>query len=189
MQRLLIGLSAWIIQDGNYPDFEAGKAYDFALEFYPHVPPTCHTDTTAPSLISLGDALYDATGSVIFGSEDAWIVDFGVAAFREEHVPAAATVGTSVKSRIYLGVDPFFYFERLSRIVGMPKITQHWFVHGIQLETTPWVESLDENGRKFRTRDESRKSYHAVNATDAWKHDGGHGHYLLDCEWRGALVA
>ena len=30
----LIGLSAWIIQDGNYGDFSVGQRAEFALEFY-----------------------------------------------------------------------------------------------------------------------------------------------------------
>jgi hypothetical protein len=29
-----IGLSAWIIQDGNYPDFAVGTPVEFAVEFY-----------------------------------------------------------------------------------------------------------------------------------------------------------
>jgi len=29
-----IGLSAWIIQDGNYPDFALGDTVEFAVEFY-----------------------------------------------------------------------------------------------------------------------------------------------------------
>jgi hypothetical protein len=29
-----IGLSSWIIQDGNYGDFETGQVLGFALEFY-----------------------------------------------------------------------------------------------------------------------------------------------------------
>jgi hypothetical protein len=30
-----VGLFSWIIQDGNYDDFEVGQAAKFALEFYP----------------------------------------------------------------------------------------------------------------------------------------------------------
>ena len=29
----MIGLDSWVIQDGNYPDFETGQRTDFALEF------------------------------------------------------------------------------------------------------------------------------------------------------------
>jgi hypothetical protein len=159
------------------------------LEFSPLKTPIIEPRSASPSLVTLGGALYDATGSVMFQCEEAWVVDFGVPAFREERPPTVASVGASVQSRLYLGVDPFFYFERLSSIPGMPKISQNWLVHGIQLETTPWVEAPDEAGRTCRTREESQKSYEVVSATDAWKHDGGLGHYLLDCERRGARVA
>lgn len=29
-----IGLSAWIIQDRNYPDFSGGQTAEFAVEFF-----------------------------------------------------------------------------------------------------------------------------------------------------------
>jgi hypothetical protein len=32
MDRLLVGLDAWIIQDGNYPDLRQGQQAEFALE-------------------------------------------------------------------------------------------------------------------------------------------------------------
>jgi len=31
---LVVGLSSWIIQDGNYGDFSRGERAAFALEFY-----------------------------------------------------------------------------------------------------------------------------------------------------------
>jgi hypothetical protein len=33
MEVFKVGVSSWIIQDGNYDDFEAGKSCKFALEF------------------------------------------------------------------------------------------------------------------------------------------------------------
>lgn len=36
MNKVNVGLSAWIIQDGNYTDFEIGQTYSFASEFYPY---------------------------------------------------------------------------------------------------------------------------------------------------------
>lgn len=35
-QMYFVGVSAWIIQDGNYGDFHAGDFAKFALEFSPH---------------------------------------------------------------------------------------------------------------------------------------------------------
>ncbi len=35
MSEWKIGISAWIIQDGNYGDFRCHERAEFALEFYP----------------------------------------------------------------------------------------------------------------------------------------------------------
>lgn len=181
MARLLVGLSTWIIQDGNYPDFHVGHEYRFALEFYPHEI-TLGSVTGLPGrLTSLGDALYDGSGAVVFQSPEAWVVDFGVPAYREERPPWFAVVGAPVVGRLYLGVDPFSYMETLSFLSGMPNLDRAWFVHRILLETTPWKEAVDESGHTFLERDASRRSYEGVTATDATKHDPA-GHYLLECE-------
>ena len=34
MEKINVGLSSWIIQDGNYEDFAVGQEQRFALEFY-----------------------------------------------------------------------------------------------------------------------------------------------------------
>jgi hypothetical protein len=83
---------------------------------------------------------------------------------------------------VYLGVDPFPYFETLSFLPGMPELYRTWFVHRIQRETTPWKEAVDESGRPFKMRDAGKRSYEEVSATDARKDP--FGHYLLECEAR-----
>ena len=175
-----IGLDAWIIQDGNYGEFETGREYRFALEFYPHHIVASGGLPTG-QLSHITDGLYDASGTILFCSESAWVIDFGLPAFQEAKPPAWAKVGASVVGRFYIGVDPFFYFEHLKDEPGMPNLFRQWVIRRIQLETTPWQESTDERGRKVRTRDTTRQSYVDVPATDAWNHDGGHGHYVLEC--------
>jgi hypothetical protein len=91
-------------------------------------------------------------------------------------------VGAAVSGRIYLGVDPFFYFEHLRNEAGMPDLFSDWFVRRILLETTPWTESTDARGRRVLARDAGRESFTEVAATDVRNHDGGHGHYILECE-------
>ena len=66
----------------------------------------------------------------------------------------------------------------------MPNLYRQWFIRRILLETTPWLESVDGTGRTLRSRDDSKVSYVDVNATDAWNHDDGHAHYLLECVQR-----
>jgi len=34
---LHVGVDSWIIEGGNYDDFQCGNRYRFALEFYPHL--------------------------------------------------------------------------------------------------------------------------------------------------------
>ena len=184
MKTLQVGLSSWIIQDGNYGEFEAGREYRFALEFYA---PDLVIDTSpveACALVPLGNAKYRGDGCVTFGSDKAWVIDVGVPAYRDERLPDRAHVGSRVTGDIYIGIDPFFYFESLSALPGMPDLYRRWFVRRILLETTPWLEMVDDSGRTLRTRDESKVGYIEVDATDAWNDDDGHGHYLLECEKR-----
>lgn len=176
-----IGLSSWIIQDGNYGEFETDREYRFALEFYPHeiaVPDA----SSEPRLIHLGDALHDAWGTVVFRSDSAWVVDFGVLAFQEAKPPDWANPGVFVSGRVYVGVDPFSYFERLKNEKGMPNLFRSWRVRRILLETTPWLHTVDSMDRKVTVRDTSRESFAEVSRTDAWNDDGGNGHYILECE-------
>ena len=56
---LHVGLDAWIIQDGNYADFQSGAEYRFALEFYPHA--------LAPAPNALSPQLRQRTGGVYEG--------------------------------------------------------------------------------------------------------------------------
>ena len=181
---LHVGLSAWIIQDGNYGEFEAGREYLFALEFYPHDMVVAPTVSSTPRLVHLGNALHEAVGTIVTCIDSAWVIDFGVPAFQEAKPPGWATPGTSVSGRCYLGVDPFFYFERLKNERGIPNLFRQWLIRRIMLETTPWKEEVDPHGRKLITRDTTRESYVEVPATDAWNHDAGHGHYILESELR-----
>ncbi len=179
-----IGLSAWIIQDGNYGEFEAGREYRFALEFYPHDISLDSSSAGAPQLLSAGNCVYDAYAAIAFCSESAWVVDFGVPAYQDAKPPAWASTHARVRGHVYVGVDPFFYFESLRSIQGMPDLFRQWFIHRILLETTPWIESVDSQGRKVISRDAKRESFEEVPVTDAWKHDNGNGHYVLQCELR-----
>lgn len=173
--RLHVGLSAWIIQDGNYGDFEPGDA-EFALEFsgadlHP-------SGARAPSAKRLTGPMHSVAGVVIAVFDDAWVVDVGVLAFEENPPPSWARAGATFEGETYLGVDPFFYFERLADRPGFPELMYSWRVEEIEVETTPWL-TLFESGREIRCRDESRTAYARVAKTDAWHDDGGNAHYVL----------
>ena len=42
--------------------------------------------------------------------------------------------GVAVSGELYLGVDPYFYFERLFRTPGMPPLIYEWQIEGIAIE-------------------------------------------------------
>src|SRR3569832_43863 len=80
-QNFEIGLASWIIQDGNYGDFNADQNAEFALEFY--------CDSAAKSLVPersfhrLEPAKYQINGEVAWATDKLWVLDFGIRAFQE----------------------------------------------------------------------------------------------------------
>ncbi|MFN0058058.1 MAG: hypothetical protein ACKVX7_06340 [Planctomycetota bacterium] len=177
-----VGLDARIVQDGNYEDFEVGKEYRLALEFYPiEVAIACNT-STGPVLSHLGNACYEARGTVTFCNDLAWVVDFGVPAFQKTKPPEKVKLGDPVSGRFYISVDPLLYVDDLKNEKGMPDLYRHWIIRRILLETTPRQDSTDAHGRKITSRDVTRESFAEIPVTDAWHHDGGNGHYVLECE-------
>jgi hypothetical protein len=177
---LQIGLSSWIIQDGNYTDFECGSISRFALEFYSERGLTVDRHDTC--LIHTRDAHYQAAGIVRFCAERVWVVEFdGVLAFRAESPPSGISPGKVVSGEIYLGVDPYFYFESLSSLVGIPPLIYEWRLEEIAMETAPFVESADSYGRKLLLRDQSKLRRVSIARTDAWHDDDGSADYVLTC--------
>jgi len=178
-----IGLAAWIIQDGNYGEFEQDQTYRFALEFHPQdLRPA--VESAAPVLRSIVGAIYDARGTILRVTDSSWVIDFGVPAFQDSIPPEWASVGGGVRGTVYIGIDPFFYFERLKDDPGMPDLFRRWTVDKILLETTPWMTTTDAEDRRVMTRADGPPTFAEVKATDAWHDDDGHAHYVLDCELR-----
>jgi hypothetical protein len=174
-------MNAWIIQDGNYGEFERDRSYRFALEFYSEdLRPSA--DGAAPSLRATVGAMHDAQGTVIRVTDSSWVVDFGVPAFQDSNPPDWARVGVGVSGMVYIGIDPFFYFESLKDEPGMPDLCREWTVRRILLETTPWITSTNSSGGRVSTRAGGAQTFKEVQKTDAWHDDGGHGHYVLECE-------
>jgi hypothetical protein len=121
----------------------------------------------------------------VFVGPNVWVIDTGLfMAYQQQKPPPFAVVGTWVEGEVYLGIDPFFYFEDLYRMDGMPPLSYTWLVRQIMLETTPWIEAKDAKGCQIRTRDKSRESFVPTRETKAWTADGGYAHYVLRCERR-----
>jgi len=179
MQTVFIGLDSWIIQDGNYGDFRVGEEARFALEFYPYrTSPAAGHDH---QMIRQSGCRYRCQARYAFLHKRVSVLDFGLLAYRELRAPIEATLNDWVEVEIYLGIDPFFYTERLCDIPGMPPLAYDWRIERIRLETTPWLESRNERGQTVLTRDEALEAFREVPQTDAWTDDSGRAHYLLEC--------
>ena len=174
MQSLNIGLSSWIIQDGNYEDFSVGDTRQFALDFYSKKRLRKIRDASLRMSNATAET-YDICAQVKFVDGDVWVLDCGVQVFREEHPPARVSVGEYVEGRISVGIDPFFYKENLHRLPGMPKIAYCVEVGAISIETTPRVRVFGVTQRR------GKRTFRAIARTDALKDDDSHAHYILHC--------
>jgi hypothetical protein len=72
--------------------------------------------------------------------EDWWVVDAGILMYREEKPPRDVRQGCRVSGEIYLGIDPFFYFERLSREYDAPALIYDWEIRRIEVQTGSLIE-------------------------------------------------
>lgn len=188
MSVIHVGLNSWIVQDGNYDDFETNGSYRFALEFSPKdVKPLPRDDhAEQPIFTQVAGDEHEVFGTVLRVTESNWVADFGVPAFQDSKPPAWAHPGVTFHGRVYIGVDPYFYGSYLKDEPGMPNLFREWIVTRILLETTPWVEVTNPNGSKTRTRnfvrDSVPRTFVEVSKTDAWHDDGGCGNYILECK-------
>ena len=176
---LRIGLSSWIIQDGNYGDFAVGRQYAFALEFWPLEPLAVrHPDAAAASLSMQWehDEVYSIKGKVSFIAASWWVLDTGIPMYLELNNPPGP-VGTPVRGQIGISIDHFSYFESLAREAGAPALIFDWRVDAIEMDTAPWVETKP---RHFE-RDRSRQGWRSLRHTDAWTDDDENADYVLTC--------
>jgi hypothetical protein len=120
-------------------------------------------------------------GEIVYVTERCVVLDIGVLAYREFSPPEWMRRGTWVRGNLYLGIDPFFYFEDLAHVQGIPPLIHGWQINRIEIETAPFIETLDESGRRLLMRDEAKSAYCEIEQTDAWKDDNGHGAYILHC--------
>jgi hypothetical protein len=179
-ELFVVELSSWIIQDGNYGEFARGDQAAFALEFYAsHELVTFEPEgTPMPSLINAGAPLYKASGQVVHVADDWWAIDVGIAIFREETPPYSVRPGSWIRGAVHVGIDPFFYFERLAVQPDAPALIYDWTIEKIEMQTAPWIEVRP----RLMERDPERLGWKEIDRTDAWKDDGGHAQYLLHCK-------
>lgn len=179
-----IGLHSWIIQDGNYGDFHVGQRAEFAVEFYPES--VRKVEKTSPPLFErVGYAAYRARGPIVHLTPKLWILDLGILVFQESAPPKRLSVGDVVEGVFHLGVDPFFYFERLYGNSRIPPMIQTWQLRQILIETAPFIESREfgaAGGRRYLERDPDKLEMREIAETDAWEDDNGSAEYVFVCE-------
>jgi hypothetical protein len=173
---LTVELASWIIQDGNYGDFTRGNLAAFALEFrastkLDEVDPERQR---RPSLISVGDARYKALGQVVHVSDDWWVIDVGPLLYREEKPPRNARLGGWMGGEIHIGIDPFFYFERLAHQPNAPALIYDWKIEKIEMQTAPRIEVRP----RVMERDPARLGWREIAKINAWEDDGSFADYI-----------
>ena len=124
---------------------------------------------------------YEVNAEVVHVSKGAWVIDFGVLAYQQSQPPAMIREGMWLEAEIDLGIDPFFYFEDLAHVKGMPALIYTWHIQKIGLETAPFIETQDARGTRIMIRDEAKSAFREVEHTNAWADDNGHAEYVLHC--------
>ncbi len=176
MSDWALSIAAWVIQDGNYPDFEKGQRLEVAVEFYaPEL--LLKSESGARSAVGDGDGWYLVDGTVAAVLESVWVVDCGILVYGEGP-PAGVAVGDGVRGRMLLSLDHYLYFEQLAKRRAMPALIYTWDLVRLRQETAPFILDATTN---VRVRDETKRQLVEIGATDAWNDDEGHAEYVLDC--------
>jgi hypothetical protein len=170
MSEWVVGLSSWVIEDGNYADFHRGQIAEFALEFHPAGALVAGLPAP-PSARHLDADRYRVRAQVSLPMPDVWLIDCGVIAYHERDEPAGVAGGATVSGVVALGVDPFPYFERLGRHRGMPPLIYSWEVLEIRVQEAAAVALAGSR--------QMDSSWRAVERTDS--RDGDLSEFLLTC--------
>lgn len=183
-ELLEIGLDAWIVQDGNYPDFEVGREYSFAVEFFSEdlakLPHPSKPGISCRRKGSKGFPQYNVVGEVIHVDEEWLALDAGIRAYRElglRDVSPGFRKGDWVEGVLSYCVDHFSYQERYGRRAKSPGLIYDWRIERIRIETAPFVQVAE----KAFERDKSKLGWREIDRTNCHEDDGGHGAYCLAC--------
>ena len=95
MNELVVGLNSWIIQDGNYGDFQVGESYKLALEFNGSA--LVHSSTRVMQCERKHASVYNVIAEVIFATPEVWAIDFGIKVFCEARPPRFVRSGDWVE--------------------------------------------------------------------------------------------
>ena len=174
----MVSLASWVIQDGNYGDFEVGTSRRFAIEFWADdLQPSSRTTRTAASV---GGSRYAINANLAYVGDDLVMLDIGLVAYREVRANPKFP-SPWVQGFISLGIDPFSYFETHARRRGVPPAIYGWDITGIWHETAPWISSEVTGFGRSMVRDPEKLGWAWLDRTDAWADDNGNAEYLVRC--------
>ena len=176
-----INLSAWVIQDGNYSDFEVGQETSFALELFPRKLEVSKNTKTSATALEAG--WYSVCAETAFARP--LVLDFGLlagAGVLYPNDPLCHESGQMLEGEIALFLDSTHFVEELvTETSGMPSLTYTWMIEGISiLAGAPYVRSI-VNSQRCWVRDLSKATYKKIERTNAMYDDRGHAEYLLHC--------
>lgn len=125
---------------------------------------------------------YDVVADKVLVRDQLTILNIGILVYCECASQFPETEGSGrVRTELELGVDPYMYFERLSKDEQIPALIYSWQITSILRQTAPLIEVIGSRG-KTMARDVSKLGYEKITRTDAWRDDDGFAEYILRCD-------
>ena len=162
----------WIIGDGE-PDRRVGDVFDwFALAFWSDEKLT-KTSEREKSAVTIPDFKYRVVAEVIYLSDQACIIDFGLkATSTDDLLPSGCQTGDYLTGDIGLRLP---LVTEVGPEEEFRKLAYRWRVKRISADLTPYVPHGDNP--RFLGRDNSRIEFLDVLSTDSVKASD----YILHC--------
>jgi hypothetical protein len=161
---------SYMIEDGE-PDFKVGQCFDwFAVEFWTEGS-LDQTDEHRKSAMPVADYNYRVVAELVYLSEKACIIDFGLRAIRtRDLLSPECKQGDYVTGQISIGLP--LCTEMVPEEV-LKTLAHKWRVNRISADLTPYVEQPDQPS----CRDKSQILYREVRSTETVKTHT----YILHC--------
>lgn len=162
----------WIIADGQ-PHLHTGEVFEwFALEFWP-AKGLAQAEDRAKSAVCVTDYHYRVVAEVVYLSEKACVLDFGLRAIRtRDLLPPGCKQGDYVTGEINICLP--LCTEVVPEDVS-ETLKHKWQVKRILADMTPYITRPDNP--RFYFRDESQLRYQEVSSTNEVRTHG----YILNC--------
>jgi hypothetical protein len=163
---------SWMIADGE-PDRETGESFEwFAVEFWTEGNLE-RTDERSKSAVPVADYIYRVVAEVLYLSEKACVIDFGLKAIRTaDLLSPECKQGDYVTGKIGIGLP--LCTEMVPEEV-LKTLAHKWHVNKISADLTPYV-AQPENSR-FSVRDVSQIRHQDVKSTKTLRTHT----YILHC--------